>query len=217
MDKGQIRGAIFRPSIIVGATEQGKIGQFLSFYNFLRIVDLSCRRKPKGRRDLQLAGNPLATKNMVPVDWTAKALWHIIKTEGPQQRTYHLTNPDPPSHHFLLDWANALLQSRDTRIEMVDELAQEATRFGGKNSSGLRQYFTYLEAEPRFDRTNTDRALGSSLPFPEMGADFFSTILEYARSQSWRSIFRARNGKRPTAQPEEPALAASETVVRQSA
>jgi hypothetical protein len=48
-------------------------------------------------------------------------------------------------------------------------------------------------SEPVFDRTNTDRALGGALPFPEVSPEYFVRLLETARAQRWRSVFDTRS------------------------
>ncbi len=189
MDAGRIQAAVFRPGILVGAANaQGRISQFLNFYNFLRLVDLASGGRFNGTRVISFAANPEATKNLVPVDWTAEALWSIIEADGPSAKTYHLTNPNPVSHHSVREWANAYLKPANVRI---DFLAHDG---GGEDVSpgSLREYAAYLQDEPCFDRTNTEQALAGTLPFPEVGPALYVELLEYARLRRWRGIFGCR-------------------------
>ncbi len=191
MTDGRIQAAVFRPGILVGAAgAQGRISQFLNFYNFLRLVDLASSGRLNGRRAIPFSANPHATKNLVPVDWTAAALWTIIEAEGPSAKTYHLTNPNPVTHQSVREWANAYLKPANVRIDFVDqgsENAEDASRGGS-----LREYAAYLHDEPYFDRANTDEALAGTLPFPEVGPELYVKLLEYARLRRWRGIFGCR-------------------------
>jgi len=193
---GAIRASIFRPGIIVGSATHGSITQFLNFYSFLRFIDMASSRKKADPGYIRVAADPDGTKNLVPVDWSARALWSIIEAEGPCSRTYHLTSPSPVSHVSLLLWANQFLGARSLRIRLVERLNGDASALEGMCHGAFSHYQPYLYGEPLFDRTNTDRALGECVPFPEVGPEFFHTLLAFARAQRWRGIFGCK--PRPT-------------------
>jgi thioester reductase-like protein len=185
---GKYRGAIFRPAIIVGATAGGRIAQFLNFYGFLRLMEAATDRRlhPGGPIRLQL--DPACTKNLVPVDWTAAALWRIIEKEGPSGQVYNLTHPAPLAVGHLLEWANAKVAELGVTFESGDH-GGEGTLLERMAQLQLRHYNPYLKYEPAFDRSNTDKALDGSLPFPEMDANFLDMLFHFASSQGWRNIF----------------------------
>ena len=183
----RIQAAIFRPGILVGAAHaQGRISQFLNFYHFLRLIDMASRGRLNGTRVIRISANPEATKNLVPVDWAASALWAIIEAEGPCARTYHLTNPRPASHQSVQEWANAYLKPSKVRIEFQ---ADGGDRAGDDAGGSLRGYAAYLHGEPHFDRANTDRALGGQLAFPAVDSELYGVLLEYAQFRRWKGIF----------------------------
>lgn len=188
MGSGRIAGAILRPSIIVGALKDGHIVQFLNFYGFLRIVDAIAtgRLRPEGVTRFVMV--PACTKNLVPADWTADAIWHIIKREGPSGRTYHLTNDDPPTQDDIFQWANTLLGG-NMPLAMVPDLGERPTRLERVAHMQLRTYLPYMLDETRFDRSNTDRALDGALPLPCLRGPFFDLLLEYARERQWKRLF----------------------------
>lgn len=195
--KGSIRAAIFRPAIIVGATQDGAISQFMNFYGFLRFIDAaSTGRLGTGR--LRVRGNPLATKNLVPVDWVAKALWTIVETEGANGHTYHLTNPTPSTQQRLLEWANHWMSSSKVSLEYVSRLEGDISPLEQAANVSFRLYRSYLQYEPIFDRTNTDRALNGSLDFPKLGQDFYKQLLDFARAERWRGVFGCATKSAPT-------------------
>jgi thioester reductase-like protein len=186
--KGSIRACIFRPAIIVGSTSGGAISQFMNFYGFLRFIDAaSTGRLGTGR--LRVRGNPLATKNLVPVDWVSKALWTIIETDGASGNTYHLTNPTPSTQQRLLEWANQWMSVSKVSLEYVSRLEGDVSPLEQAANVSFRLYRSYLQYEPVFDRTNTDRALNGSLEFPKLGQDFYQQLLDFARAERWRGVF----------------------------
>lgn len=192
LDEGWIRGSIFRPSIIIGAMQDGRISQFMNFYNVLHLVEIIASRRGNSNEVVRMATVPDGTKNLIPVDWTSQALWTIIDREGPSGKVYHLTNPRPVTHGMILEWANQLLRPANIRVEFVNELRGKLTSLESILSSRLQNYSPYLLDEPQFDRTNTERALNGSLPFPHIDARQFDTLIEFARAQQWRSLFSLR-------------------------
>lgn len=193
-DSGRLMGSIFRPSIITGASRDGRILQFMNFYNVLRMMDLIQKRRTVGPERFRVQASLSGTKNIVPVDWTAKALWHIIEAEGPAGQVYHLTNPEPLRHDDLQVWCNGLLLESQKAFELVPAIEGEMTSLEALIERSFRNYRPYyLCDEPQFDRANTDRALDGSHPFPALTPGYFQILVDYARSARWKSLFEARN------------------------
>jgi thioester reductase-like protein len=189
---GAINATIFRPGIIVGCTKSGMISQFMNFYGFLRYIDIVASGRMKHEGPFRMIAKSEGTKNLVPVDWVAKALWHIVENEPTVGEAYYLTNPAPPSHEQLRTWANAYIAREDTHLEFTPRLEGKVTALERFANSSLKLYAPYLQQEPNFVWRNTARALNGSLPFPTMDAGFYSRLMQFARAQEWQSIF-ARN------------------------
>jgi thioester reductase-like protein len=191
---GEAHGAIFRPSIITGGSKDGRILQFMNFYNMLRIVDLLATRRARSERSVvRMAMDPAGTKNVIPVDWSVQAMWHIIEAEGPSGQAYHLTNPNPPCHEMFRWWAMTFLADAGIDVAFVPSLEGPLTSLEALYDGRMANYAPYMFGEPVFDRTNTDRALDGAVPFPSMDAAFLNQLLAYAREQKWRSLFDSRS------------------------
>jgi thioester reductase-like protein len=201
----QTYGAIFRPSIIVGATDHGKICDFQNFDGFLRLVDMASSRKPNEHQRIRLEGNADATTNLVPVDWTASALWHIVETEGDRCQTYHMTNPYPDTVGRLKEWVNGVIRESNTEFEVVRELDGTPSTLEGIAHSAFQHYRVYLKHQPTFDRTNTERATLKAVPFPKLGPELYAKLLNYARSQRWRGAL-SRHALKAIPQPDAAAV-----------
>lgn len=193
---GSLSGAIFRPSIITGSTRDGRIMQFMNFYNVLRMIDLIARRRMNGSSLLRVAARLDGTKNLIPVDWAIQALWRIIEREGPSNQVYHLTNPNPMPHTELAFWANQMVRETGLRIELVDRIDGAPSSLEALFAAGFSNYLPYMQSEPLFDRTNTDRALNGEAPFPEFTPAYFQLLLDYARDARWKSLFERELGRR---------------------
>ncbi len=186
---GACRGAIFRPSIIVGASGGGRIAQFLNFYSFLKVMEAARTGRIPCNGNLRVVFPIDCTKNIVPVDWTAQAFMQIINKDGASNMVYHLTHPNPISHKKLIDWANSRLNPHGIQVEPVDALGKDSTIVERLGHVSLQHYRPYLSSEPIFDRTNTDRALNGSVPFPNTDHKFFDMLYEYAREHGWQDIY----------------------------
>jgi thioester reductase-like protein len=205
---GRVQGAVFRPSIIAGASDTGTIAQFMNFYQFLRLIDMTSRGTGGNVQTIRMEADPAGTKNLVPVDWCAKALWAIVDAEGPSAKTYHLTNPAPETHLGMADWANTFLEEQNgIRLDVIKDLDNTRSRLESVYHRAIKHYLPYLEREPDFDRTNTDRALGGRLPFPETGPTYLDAIIGFAREQRWRGVFQSAPAPQPEHEAKKLALA----------
>jgi len=174
---------IFRPSIVVGDTKNGRIMNFDGLYNLMRFFDNV--GSIVGKKDFRAIGNPETTKNFVPVDYVADAVWHIVRHGSPG--TYHITNPSPMQLSELRQiFADLFDLPRARFVHQSDFQKPQANRLERMYQEATSNYLPYFLREPIFDRTNTNRALSdTSLKIPEMNIEFFSRLLDYARSLKW--------------------------------
>jgi predicted lipid carrier protein YhbT len=71
-------------------------------------------------------------------------------------------------------------------VHQSDFQKTPASRLERMYQETTSNYLPYFMEEPVFDRTNTDRGLSStSLKIPQMDAEFFSRLLDYARHVNW--------------------------------
>ncbi|MBC8218927.1 MAG: SDR family oxidoreductase [Planctomycetes bacterium] len=174
---------IFRPGIVVGDTESGRIVNFDGLYNLMRFFDSI--GSVIGSGEFRVIANPNATKNFIPVDYLADALWHVLEKGTPG--TYHVTHPSPIKLSHLRQILADLFEIPGARlVHHRDFDKTEPTRLERIYQETASYYQPYLMGEPVFDRTNTDRALrGANLKVAEIDADSFSRLLSYARSVKW--------------------------------
>jgi thioester reductase-like protein len=174
---------IFRPSIVVGDVKGGRILNFDGLYNLMRFFDNV--GGVVGEKDFRVIGDPNTTKNFVPVDYVADAIWHIIQHGSPD--TYHITHPSPIRLLQLRQIFTNLFDIPSARfVHQRDFQKKQATRLERMYQEATSYYLPYLMGEPVFDRTNTDRALcDTHLQVPQMNDKLFSRLLNYARRVKW--------------------------------
>ena len=185
----QLPAFIFRPSIVVGDSHEGRIVNFDGLYNFMRLLDAMAGLN--GAREFRVVADPNATKNIVPVDYVARLALHIMDTGV--CGTYHLTNPHPLPLATLRDILAEIFGIPGARLVTEEQFQNlRPSRFESMYQKLASTYAPYLAAEPVFDRTHTDTvARGADASLPEIDATFFRRLVDYARKAEWGKAERS--------------------------
>jgi thioester reductase-like protein len=182
---GNLRATIYRPSVIVGDSRTGATSSFQGFYRFPEAADRLAKTDAMGRRWLRLRlpldGNE--PRNLVPVDWVARAVAHVVGTPALHGYTYHLTAAKP-------------VTVTTVKAAVEDALKIKGVSFAGHGAvsdpsaleelflSSLRDYEPYLYGDPEFDCRNTRTAM-PSLPAPVMDRACLARLVRFAKSADW--------------------------------
>lgn len=178
-----LAATVLRPGIVLGDSRRGRIIHFNTVYDGMHALELIARRIGKG--DIRVAAGAAVRKNIVPVDYFARAAWHIVAAGA--VGTYHLTHPEPITMAELGDVLMGLYGLG--RIHLVDE-----AEFRGRVRTpaerilrnALAAYEPYMTAEPMFDRSAADAVLaGSDIQPGALDEAYFSRLIDYARSVRW--------------------------------
>lgn len=136
---------IYRPSIIVGDSVTGYSSAFHGIYAPLRIFWQLAQQDP-GWADprvpftsqLDLHGGE--RKNLVPVDWVAAAIMHIVRHSQHHGQTYHVTHPSPPAVQTIgrafADAVGACMSSEQASCTTGEQRAPGPAVVGAENKSG---------------------------------------------------------------------------------
>ena len=173
---------IFRPSIVIGDSQRGRIVNFNGMYNILRLFDTIA--PIIGDEEIRVVAKVDATKNFIPVDYLAKAVWYII--DHGIAGTYHITNPEPLTLAQLRDIYSNLFCLNGKLVDENDFRRKKPTRAELLYRKASSLYMPYLAAEPIFDRINTHAVLKhTNLEVPVVDTAYFVRLLEYAKSVQW--------------------------------
>lgn len=166
---------IFRPSIVVGDSQEGAVTDFNVIYPFLRLFAHGLLKKIPSRLENSF--------NIVPIDFVVEASLAIAGRNDSLGKTYHLVTENPPTLEMLLQVKNEfgshfppveLVSPDEFSIEDLDE--QERAIF-----SSLDPYLGYLGSSLTFDARNTRDALrGTNIPLPKTDLSFLRKIVSYA-------------------------------------
>ena len=163
---GRISASTYRPSIVIGESENGYATHFHGVYAFIRglwTVIERLRRRQKGTDivllPLRVLGSETSTLNFVPVDYVTEAMVAIAGQSSSAGSIYHLANPTATENKVWMDIVCD--QLRVEGIHLVEEAAFEdapMTKIEALFQRQMAFYYQYLRSEPRFDCT---RALGA--------------------------------------------------------
>lgn len=176
------RPTIFRPSIIVGDYHTGETSTFHGFYAPLRLgLALSRSAQASANREsiqfLQRLGmQGQERKNLVPVDWVAQVMLHVIRAGSPDGMTYHLTSEHPVTvaeidraiTEAIATAPLARQTAAEPHIEHVDQFVEQ-----------MGVYRSYLRNDPQFDSEHT-RRVAPHLPCHEFSHRALVRLAEYA-------------------------------------
>ncbi|NQV36249.1 MAG: SDR family oxidoreductase, partial [Phycisphaeraceae bacterium] len=178
-----LRVTVFRLGIVVGESLQGRIVHFDGIYTLLRFFD--GLQRSLATQTLRVIGNPEATKNLVPADYVAQAMWHIL-LQG-HTGTFHLTHPNPVPMSLLRDRVKRVFEVAGACLVSVEAFEKNPpTRLESLYQKAGNYYEPYLREEPVFDRTRTEKALAESgLDVPDIDDALFDRLVAYARQANW--------------------------------
>jgi thioester reductase-like protein len=183
-----LRVTVYRPSVIIGDSRTGYTSTYQGIYPFLELGTRLAR--PGGGRPDAARALPLRLpltgdepRDLVPVDWVARAVVHIANRPRHHGRTYHL------------------VAGRPVPVRRVKEVAEEVLGIGGVEFAGpdgpadptaleqlflehVREYLPYLQGDPVFDARNSRAAL-RRLPPPAIDRALLARVIAFAARDRW--------------------------------
>ena len=175
---------IYRPSIVVGDSRTAYTTTYHGFYAVLKLAHTLVRRMPlgstSGRNLLAALGmNGSERKNFVPVDWVAAVFDHVFSHPQLHGQTYHLTSPQPPLLQDFVDVVQDAVETYSSLAHQSDPHKADEDWFFQNYAKEVQIYKAYLQDDPTFDSTNTQRA-AEHLSCPVMDIETMMFLARYA-------------------------------------
>lgn len=153
------RCAVARPSIVVGRSSDGVIGEFGNLYQLIRVVTEG--------RVRQLPAAPNASLDMVPIDHVVGALVDIAeRMDQADGQIFHLVSGHPVPVAALRPLAQAFPHL--DAPSFVDPATFDPTRLTPRerrmNAQVTERYACYLRRDPRFVTANLRALSGRTCP-----------------------------------------------------
>ena len=180
-----LHATVYRPSVIVGDSRTGYTASYHGLYPFLelgdRVAEPAGAAGPRRLLALRLPFTGDEPRDLVTVDWVARAVVRLLHMPRWHGRTFHLTATRPvrmdeikraaEEELDLAQWVGGAVPDDPTTLERVFYY-----RF--------RDYWPYLDGDPAFDRRNTRAAL-PSLPSPRIDRVLLGRLIRFARADRW--------------------------------
>jgi thioester reductase-like protein len=191
---------VYRPTVIAGDSRTGYTNTYHGLFMYLKIMSIlaqSVEPDADGIRhtevQLHLTGDE--QRNVIPVDWTAAVIAHLVCTPAAHGQTYHLAPDVRMTPRDLIAAGYSYFNS--TGVEFVGPAKEIATadsdlkRHAYDNSTLYRDY---EYSDPIFDTANLKK-YAAHLPCPVIDESMLHRFLRFGEQDRW--------GKRssPTPQP----------------
>lgn len=153
--------SIYRPSIIIGDQYTGEANSEFAVYGMLRGMRSFKKRIERNEdwnlKTYRLAGDPVATSNVVPIDYVVDCLVAGLEFSVPYG-VYNVTNPNPPRNTVLLD-ALTISAGIPNAEFLVDVSGIELTKEEKFVNNVFSVFEEFLRVDIDFDNTETELLL----------------------------------------------------------
>lgn len=185
---------VYRPGIIIGDSKTSMTTTFHNFYALLQIAYTLARRDEL----IDFTGKSNGTvvkfnldgherKNLVPVDWVADVMTHIMLNRQLHGETYHLTPRIPVTMRLMKDVLEEAIGIYGVQFEGAGARRADLNETEALFFDYMRVYESYWRDDPIFDATNTHRA-APHLPCPHVNREMLRKMAKVAIDSrfSWK-------------------------------
>lgn len=181
---------VYRPAMILGDTQTGYTATYHGLYPYLQFVHLLSQyaeRDADGQFCIPIRLNLTGDegRNLIPIDWVARVMSHVLLRPEYHGKTYHLT-PDHP------------VTARTIESAMASKFGFYGVSYAGPgvfNESPMteieKQFYEYVgtyqpywNCEPTFDTANTRQA-AAHLPCPAIDEAYLHKLIDFAVEDRW--------------------------------
>ncbi len=180
----RVRTTVYRPSVIIGDSRTGYTSTYHGVYRFWKLgVRLALPGQSRRALPLRLPLTGAEPRDLVPVDWVARAIVHVVNRSRWHGRTYHLVSGRPVPGRLLKEVAEEVLGITGVAWAGPGGPA-DPTSLERLFLENVRDYWPYLDGDPVFDNRNSRQALGR-LPPPAVDRAFLARVIRFAADDHW--------------------------------
>ncbi|HXB65338.1 MAG TPA: SDR family oxidoreductase [Solirubrobacteraceae bacterium] len=167
---------VYRPAVVVGDSRTGEMDKVDGPYYFFKAIQRGRQLLPEW---LPLVGVDLGATNVVPVDWVAHAMEHLMHVPGMDGRAFHLTDPRGQRVEELVNELAAAAHAPRFAVTLDKRLTSAVPTWPLKLTMELppwrqlrglalrelgipEEVIGHMELVPRFDMRSTLLALAGS-------------------------------------------------------
>src|SRR5271165_4909329 len=198
---------VYRPGIVVGDSATGEMDKIDGPYYFFKAIERLRHLLPEW---VPLVGLDLGYTNVVPVDWVADALEHIVHEPDLDGRSFHLTDPRPQRVgdlvNRLAEAAHAPRFALNVDKRLIDPLPKwplalavalppwrQVRKLALRELEVPEEVLAHIELVPRFDSRETTRALaGTAFEAPPPLGEYVGRLWDYWEREMDTNMGRGR-------------------------
>jgi thioester reductase-like protein len=198
---------VYRPGIVVGDSRTGEMDKVDGPYYFFKAIQRARGLMPEW---LPLIGPDLGYTNVVPVDWVAAAMEHLMHQPDLHGSAFHLTDPRPQRVAELINEFAAAAHAPRVAVTLDRRLTRALPTWPltlamavppWRQLRGLalrelgipEEVLAHMELLPRFDSTATQLALaGSGLEQPPELHEYARRLWDYWEREMDPNLSRDR-------------------------
>jgi thioester reductase-like protein len=181
---------IYRPVVIAGDSTTGYTSTYHGLYLYLRTMALLV---PEQQRDahgklvtrIRLPMSGQEARNIVPVEWVAQVITHLLAAQQAHGKTFHLAPAQGITPNELIQYCYGYFGS--TGVEFCPELDGQRMAendFAAKVFDAIQIYQDYDNSDPHFDTANLQRYAGH-LACPPLNQEVIWRYLEFGQKDRW--------------------------------
>ncbi len=196
---GEISATIYRPSIVVGDSVNGRYEQFNVFNHPFdvagRVRRKLCEKQGLNpdtdtlRYELRVQGDGRATLNIVPLDWVLDTVMKLFAVPSSRGRVYHIVNENPPSLQLGMEIFKRHQPWEGLRWGLIPPegpFLNPHEKFIMKQLSFLAPY---LLGEATYDMSNAHAVLAFHGGVPELKNEIFlDAISRRGSKHGWQEV-----------------------------
>jgi thioester reductase-like protein len=181
---------VYRPAVIAGDSQTGYTNTYHGIYLYLRLMALVVPRQPVGpdgkrmtRLRLPMTGDE--RRNVIPVDWSSRAMSHLILSPKAHGHTFHLAPDQCVTPRQIIEAAYRYFHSSGVEYVGYQKLDPETYNdFEREFLPGVTMYNDYEATDPLFDCANLKRFAGD-IPCPVIDEAMLHRFLRFGEEDRW--------------------------------
>jgi thioester reductase-like protein len=180
---------VYRPGVIVGDSETGYTSTYHGLFLYLRLIAMlvpeqKCNAEGVFETPIQLPIEGDEPRNLVPVDWVAKTIAHLVCTPEAHGRTYHLVPDKCTTAREVIEYCYDYFHSAG--VEFCGSKVERSSEdeFAQKLFENTSIYASYETSDPTYDKSNVIRFAGH-LICPAIDKQMIFKFLEFGKANSW--------------------------------
>ena len=180
---------VYRPAVIAGDSKTGYTNTYHGLYMYLKLMSVlvwNTAPGPDGVRytpvRLNMTGDE--PRNIIPVDWVADVICHLLRHREAHGRTFHIAPDYRITPRELIEAGYKYFNSRGVEFAGAARSEERISDIDRSAHENKTIYEPYEVSDPEFDLTNLKRFAGH-IPCPRLDEPMLHRFWQYGEQDRW--------------------------------